>query len=586
MNYDIQKVKQAFSGNPELFINHYFPNAKRKSGNYHIGDVFGAEGESLVLGVKSYPGQFKDWATNDSGDFLDLLGTNKGIYMLDALKEIAELYSVRPEMDIAKARVEIKPLKPITKTVKVEESSPAAKYLSDERGINLETQEAFRIETTSKNSIAYPHINPKGEIIQRHYVGLERDEKGKKKCGQDKGAIHYCFGMHLLDPNTRSLILTEGQIDCMTAYQAGIKNVLSIPMGVGKFDFIDIHWELFTQCDDIVICFDMDDKGQSFAEDVAKRLGIDRCRIAELDENDLNDCWNNGDDEEDLRNYIKKAKHLDNERVYELGKSESRILDYIKQKEENAGEPFFLPELEFKHRMGELTIWTGYSGSGKTTILNQNILGLMEQNSEYRAFYASFEQNTHDLEILFLKQMAGSQYKERIDAYLPFIRGRVYDYIPSESATISELFETMLYALNRYGCKIFVIDNLVTCGIAEGDEVAIQAFVKKLSDFADKNLVHVHLVAHSRKSDKDDNESKVPSKHTVRGTSSITDIADNGVTVWRNPGSDSSGVDEDGVIKVWKQRETGVMNTVRYYFNNAFKCATTKQCKTIEPIQL
>ena len=586
MNYDIQKLKQAFTGNPDLFINHYFPNAKRKAGNYHIGDTSGQDGDSLVIGSRTYPGKYRDFAGEERGDLIDLLKANRGLGLKDALKEIADLYSIQPEMDLSKGRKKIVPLKPITKVTAVTYSDPVEVYLTQERGINEKTIKDYRLEISLKDAVVFPHINEKGEVIQRHYVSLQRDERGKKRCGQDKGAYHYCFGMHLVDQNTRSLVITEGQIDCMTAYQCGVKNVLSVPMGCGKFDFIDTHWDLFTQCDDIILCFDMDEQGRTFSKEVAKRLGLDRCRVVELPEHDLNDCWNNGCDESDIQEIINSAKHIENELIYEMGSSSKATLDYIKMKEANPGDDFCLDGLDFRQRMGELTIWTGYSGSGKTTILNQNILNLLHKNAKYKVFYASFEQNTHDLEILFLKQMKGCMYNQDIDAYLAFIHGRVYDYIPSKNRSIPELFKTMNYALKRYGCNLFIIDNLVTSGINEDDSEEVKKFANGLKDFSKDNEVSTHLVAHSRKSSQDDNETKVPSKASVSGTKAITDVCDNGITIWRNPGFEFTEMNHDGVIRVWKNRDNGDLGSIDYYFNKAFKKATTNPDYTINPIQL
>ncbi len=56
-------------------------------------------------------------------------------------------------------------------------------------------------------------------------------------------------------------------------------------------------------------------------------------------------------------------------------------------------------------------------------------------------------------------------------------------------------------------------------------------FVEKLADFKNEHDVHVHLVAHSRKGE---NEDRSPGKLDVKGTGTITDLADNSFSIWRN----------------------------------------------------
>ena len=93
------------------------------------------------------------------------------------------------------------------------------------------------------------------------------------------------------------------------------------------------------------------------------------------------------------------------------------------------------------------------------------------------------------------------------------------------------LVEVMTYASKRYGVTVFVVDSLSKCGISEDDYRGQKAFVEQLSDFTKKTESHVHLVAHPRKGE---DENQAPGKLDIKGTGAITDMADNVFTVWRN----------------------------------------------------
>jgi twinkle protein len=89
----------------------------------------------------------------------------------------------------------------------------------------------------------------------------------------------------------------------------------------------------------------------------------------------------------------------------------------------------------------------------------------------------------------------------------------------------------MRYCSDKLKINHFVIDSLMKCGIAEDDYNRQKAFVDQLCAHAKDTGMHVHLIAHSRKSQ---DEYAVPGKMDVKGSGAITDQVDNVLTVWRN----------------------------------------------------
>ena len=83
--------------------------------------------------------------------------------------------------------------------------------------------------------------------------------------------------------------------------------------------------------------------------------------------------------------------------------------------------------------------------------------------------------------------------------------------------------EIFTICAKRYGCSLFLVDNLMSVLCSPEEENKAQArFVAKLKAFATKFNVHVILVAHPRK----EKTGTVFTSDSVSGSSAITNLAD------------------------------------------------------------
>jgi twinkle protein len=98
---------------------------------------------------------------------------------------------------------------------------------------------------------------------------------------------------------------------------------------------------------------------------------------------------------------------------------------------------------------------------------------------------------------------------------------------------VSRIIEVFEYARCRYGCDVFVIDSLMRLGIGSEDYEGQEKAVFELVSWAVAKGVHVHLVAHARKSDRAASHA-VPDVEDVKGTSEIAANAANIIGIWRN----------------------------------------------------
>lgn len=84
--------------------------------------------------------------------------------------------------------------------------------------------------------------------------------------------------MDMTDFN-KPLVITEGEIDALSLYEAGVSNVVSVPCGCNNLEFVNLCWEYLEKFNQIILFGDADEPGQEMIATLSKRLGEDRCMI-------------------------------------------------------------------------------------------------------------------------------------------------------------------------------------------------------------------------------------------------------------------------------------------------------------------
>jgi|TARA_R110000787_G_scaffold43646_3_gene106904 twinkle protein len=184
---------------------------------------------------------------------------------------------------------------------------------------------------------------------------------------------------------------------------------------------------------------------------------------------------------------------------------------------------------DFLVRKGEVTCITGSSGSGKSMILSQILLHLMNYT---KVLVASMEMRPV-LQIARMIQQKGmtdptDQYiREFCDEY----KDRLYIYDQQSTTSEDDLYASIHYGKHVLGCDVMVIDSLMKVdSVSEEDYGAQKQFVNRLSCIARDLNIHIFLVAHTKKMD----ESTIPDATHILGSSHIRNLVDNILCVWRN----------------------------------------------------
>lgn len=185
----------------------------------------------------------------------------------------------------------------------------------------------------------------------------------------------------------------------------------------------------------------------------------------------------------------------------------------------------------FRIRPGEVTLWPGINGHGKSMVVGQAMTSLMRQSQ--RVCIASMEMKPVATMARMCRQAFGSNQPtvNYIRDFHTWTDGKLWIYDQQGTVSADRMLGVLQYAATELGITQFVIDSLMKCGIAEDDYNGQKRFLDRICAAAKDTNCHIHLIAHSRKGV---DELSAPGKMDVKGSGSITDQVDNVLTVWRN----------------------------------------------------
>ena len=570
------ELSQRMAGEAAAIAQFLLPAGKRKSGEWQCGSVNGDEGKSLsvrLTGAKA--GVWADFASGEGGDLLDLWALTRSMSVSQAMAEAKQYLGVRDTMPERPAKTYKRPAKPQCQTPK----GGALAWLQG-RGLTEKTLADFKIAEQAQGGKTYavfPFLRD-GVLVNVKY----RNVAEKRDMRQEGGAEPCLFGWHLIDPKCRTVAITEGEIDAMSLHQCGIP-ALSVNAGAGNHQWLENDWDRLDRFSEILIFFDSDESGVKGAKELANRIGADRCKIVTLPAKDANEYLQQGAEHIEFEEAIRASKPQDPEELRQASDFISRVKSMFYPVHGEDRDPVLRLDRDldwFEFRSGELSVWTGYNGHGKSLMLSQVLLGLMAQGERVTVFSGEMTPERQLKRVV--KQATGLDRPTPafIDAVGEWVTDKLWFFNVVGSAGIDRLLQVFLYANKRYGMRHFVIDSLMMTDVPEdgaGSMTAQKDAVRKLCDFARRNGCHLHLVAHPRKGQ---DESRGPGKLDVAGSSKITDGADNVFTVW-SARKDENDPDidpdkPDARLELQKQRN----GDTQHYSQHLWFCKAAQQFAT------
>jgi twinkle protein len=195
----------------------------------------------------------------------------------------------------------------------------------------------------------------------------------------------------------------------------------------------------------------------------------------------------------------------------------------------------------FQFRPGEVTLYAGSNGGGKSLVTGQVAMGLIKQKQ--KVCIASFEMKPKRTLYRMLRQFAGEdidvpRYSDKstyigslLGRFIKFSETGLWLYDQQGTTSSQQVIAMARYCAVELGVQHVFIDSLMKCVTGEDDYNAQKNFVDELTALARDHNVHIHLVHHIRKLGSEEIQ---PSKTDIKGSGAIADQVDNVLLMWRN----------------------------------------------------
>jgi archaellum biogenesis ATPase FlaH len=235
--------------------------------------------------------------------------------------------------------------------------------------------------------------------------------------------------------------------------------------------------------------------------------------------------------------------------------------------------------------LGDVTVLSGLSGAGKSTILDLFILSAVQ--SGYKVMAWSGELQDFRFQGWLDQMAAGKDLVRQKAGYENFyycpknVAEKIHDWLDGKfwlfnndyGAEWPNLKEEIEKAVHEKGVRLVVLDNLMAVdfdGPASDNDIQTR-FIKEVKNLAKRENIHVVLVCHPRK----EQSFQLLRKESIAGTANLTNLCDNLFIVHRvgrdfeKRAKDFWGestvqqlVHYDLVIEVAKNRSMGVVDVL------------------------
>lgn len=530
---DLAELKRHLETRIEAVVRALLPAGRRDGHEWRVGSVMGEAGKSLGVHLTGEKvGIWSDFHSGERGDVIDLWKAVKGLDLVAALDDIRAWLGVeRPRLHQPTKPQWRRPAMP--KPAPPERDSRGLFYLREDRNLPAAVIAAYGVIEDERGSILFPFRLPDGTLA---LVKRREPADGAKPAPTEAGCEPILFGWQAIDPNHRTVVITEGEIDAMSMAAYG-HPAMSVPFGGGaggKQKWIENEYDRMDRFERIYLALDMDGPGDEAALEIANRLGRHRCVRVKLPRKDANQCLVEGVPKAEIDAAIEAASWFEVAGLRLPTEYTAEVIGLFWPRDtEHVGyrTPYGKLGAKLLFRPGEVTIWTGDSGAGKTQILSDCSVDWIGQRA--RICLSSLEMHPKFTLKRMCKQIVGSDRptEEAIKAALSWASGGLYLYELTGKQKLDEMLRVFDYARARYGCDVFVIDSLMRLGIAGDDYNGQESVVFRIVDWAMASNVHVHLVAHAKKGERDRGS---PGIEDIKGAMELGANAFNILSVWRN----------------------------------------------------
>jgi twinkle protein len=463
----------------------------------------------------------------------------------------------------------------------------------ERRGIQAETAARFGIYTASHlDGEVVP--DPSGSIVvfpflERGLTGKEKYRAPGKKFWQSTGGRRTFWNSDALDDpaleeGRMPLVITEGEIDALTAIECGFPLSVSVPDGApgvqededpedlkplgddtsGKFEFVWNNRDRLKKVRRFILAVDSDRPGRRLAAELLRRLSASKCYFVEypLGCKDLNDVLQQKGSEA-VTAVLNAAKPYPVKGLY-------RLSDYPARPGVSVySTGWWTLDNHLQLFPGEFMVVTGIPNHGKSTW----VLNLLSNAAKLHGWHSAiFSPEMPTVPYLRNKLRRINNIHDGIgdafiDEYFRFI-----DSDPTgaedDDFDLNWIIDKATEAVLRDGIRCLLIDpwNEVEHARERNESMTdyIGRGIRMLKRFARQYDVAVIVVAHPTKDIAKDGKSRAVNLYDIEGSAHWFNKCDHGIVIDR-PNSYA----DEAVVRIAKVRfeETGVKGEVKMSYD-------------------
>lgn len=447
------------------------------------------------------------------------------------------------------------------------------KWFEEKRKISNNTLLRFKITETVE---WMPKAQAKVPAICFNYyrgdnlVNIKYRAQGKD-FRMESGAELIFYNIDSIKDETECVIV-EGEIDSLSCYESGIHNSISVPNGASKgnakLEYLDNCWEDFKNITKVVLMTDNDDAGISLRDELARRLGYERCWKVTYPDGckDANEVLiKYGKDA--VKKMMDEATQWPIEGILTAHDLADDVITFYQNGYPN-GYDIPVPGIGEKLQLmlGQITTVTGIPGSGKSEVVDWWMVEMSRKHG-WKWGILSPENQPVSLHVTKLAQkFAKKSFAKRDNAIyrmterellesIDFINDHFFFINENEvDISVEGVMDKLRDMVLRLGIKGLLIDpwnKLRHAKPKSGNDLDYtREALNKLSYGAKTNGVHIILIAHPTKMKKVKVRGKekyeVPTMYSVSGSADFYNMTDNGISVYRDF--------ETGIVDIYRQK--------------------------------
>lgn len=385
------------------------------------------------------------------------------------------------------------------------------------------------------NTIQFPFYFG-GEVVNIKY------RTGDKRFRQEKNARKTFFGYDMaMKSPSETVVIVEGEMDKLALYECGYRCVVSVPDGAPapntktyatKFDFLEGSEPLFEGRKWVVLAGDNDAPGKKLVNELARRLGSERCKVVSWPEGckDANDVlMKHGKDA--VTQCVDLAKPLPVEGVICGVDLYDKLVDKKCELVEDRGvNMHWIGSAEIlRPETGLMYIVTGIPSHGKSTWLDAMRVGLLREHGWKSAACSPENWPAEDHMSVLMEMYSQYNFKqmdtETFNKVFQECSEGFFFLQPDADAdmlSVEEILDKAKALIFRHGIKMLIMDpwNEILHNMSKGEreDQYISRELAKIRRFARTHDIAVFIVAHPKQLQKDkDGTYPVPTAYDIAG---------------------------------------------------------------------